>query len=340
MSSRQVRFMSSFVVLATALALTGLFAPGAGAQVFTATFIANPTDAVKNQVITTVPLNPGAPKVKVQVSASETSVAGLLVTLQFVIGQGFAWTTNLSGNEAITDGSGVATFPDLKIGDPNEALFTDYEFEAIVTGGEPTTPPITLNAAVASEGAFSNPFDIWDAGCKGSGCSVAIRNGLDVYRTTQNVRLTASDLSASTLPGLQCPNQTLVVFPGDVFVHETNGTGPVGLTNHVTFADLNGGGGGGAAALSASDDDPDSGPRIKWCVGTKTRAPWLRNGAPFTRQDTNGDGTLDLYVGIAPKCPATNPRSYAPCIVSRSRDGQGGFNIRGWLPGGDPPRRT
>jgi hypothetical protein len=339
MSSRQVRFMSFVVLLAAALALTGLLAPGAGAQVFTATFIANPTDAVKNQVITTVPLNPGAPKVKVQVSATETSVAGLLVTLQLVEGPGFATTANLSGNVATTDGSGVATFPDLKIGDPNEATFTDYEFEAIVAGDVPTSEPAT-GTAFASEGAFSNPFDIWDAGCRGSGCSVAIRNGLDVYRTTQNVRLTASDLSASTLPGLQCPNQPLVVFPGDVFVHETNGTGVVGLTNHVTFADLNGGGGGGAAALGVADDDPDSGPRIKWCVGTKTRAPWLRNGAPFTRRDTNGDGTLDLYVGIAPKCPATAPRSYAPCIVSRVRDGHGGFFIRGWLPGGDPPRRT
>ena len=48
----------------------------------------------------------------------------------------------------------------------------------------------------------------------------------------------------------------------------------------------------------------------------------------------------DLYVGMAPKCPSKNAKFKAPCIVSQTGDGVGGTYIRGWLPGGDPPRRT
>jgi hypothetical protein len=337
MSSRQVRSMSLVVVLTTALAITGLLiAPGAGAEYFNTSFIVNPTDAIKNQVITGSPLNPAGPNVAVQVSGTSGGYGGLTVTLQLVSGPGFATTGSLSGNVEITDEGGVATFPALTIGEPNEATLTDYEFEAVVSGGS-STSALTIGAAFASAGAFSNPFDIWDVGCSGSGCSVALRGGLDVYTTTQNVRLTASVVPASTLPGLRCRNQTLV-FASDVFVHETSGSGVVGLVNHVTFSDLHGGGGGGSVVATVPDDD--DGVRIKWCVGTDTRAPWLRNGAPFTRQDTNGDGTLDLFVGAAPKCPKKNPRNFAPCIVSRTRDGSGGFFLRGWLLGGDPPRRT
>ena len=47
-----------------------------------------------------------------------------------------------------------------------------------------------------------------------------------------------------------------------------------------------------------------------------------------------------LYVGFAPACPQANPSAFAPCIVSQTGDGNGGNITTGWLPGGDPPRRT
>jgi hypothetical protein len=75
-----------------------------------------------------------------------------------------------------------------------------------------------------------------------------------------------------------------------------------------------------------------------WCVGLKVPGPWH-----FVRQDTNGNGSIgegDLFVGMAPKCPSKNAMSFAPCYVSKMGDGIGGTFIRGWVPGGDPPRRT
>ena len=61
----------------------------------------------------------------------------------------------------------------------------------------------------------------------------------------------------------------------------------------------------------------------------------------FVTQDTNGaaPGGM-LFVGIAPPCPNANPQNFAPCIVSQKGDGNGGSFTLGWLPGGDPPRRT
>ena len=58
-------------------------------------------------------------------------------------------------------------------------------------------------------------------------------------------------------------------------------------------------------------------------------------------QDTNGPAPGGmLFVGIAPPCPNANPQNSAPCIVSQNGDGNGGSFTLGWLPGGDPPRRT
>jgi hypothetical protein len=58
------------------------------------------------------------------------------------------------------------------------------------------------------------------------------------------------------------------------------------------------------------------------------------------QKDTDGIGGVDLYVGLAPKCPTANPSGSAPCIVSQNSDGKGGSITLGWLPAGDPPRRT
>jgi hypothetical protein len=97
--------------------------------------------------------------------------------------------------------------------------------------------------------------------------------------------------------------------------------------NHITAADLQ------AAP-------PTAGKR-GWCVGLKAPDAWIRNGAPYTVQDMNGSASGGiLYVAMAPKCLKPNPSSYAPCWVTQTSDNAGGGFITGWLPGGDPPRRT
>jgi hypothetical protein len=338
--ARKRRSAPVLVSLAVVLGLIGLIAPGALGSVsengYVVKLVNQPKDALENETITSVPLNPNQGFLKVRVTDGESGVPGVEVTFVLAAGPGLA-SGSLVVIPQTTDANGIATFGPgtVSIGDANEPQFTDYRLVPVAT----VPGPSDALALAETTGPRSAGFDIFEEGCRGSGCSVSIRDGNDVYTTTQSVRLTASVLPASTLPGMQCRNQ-LLVFPSDVFVHETSGSGVVGLVNHVTFADLNGGGEGGLAIASDDPDDDDDGPRIKWCVGTKTRTPWERNGAPFTRQDTNGDGRLDLFVGAAPRCPRTNPRSFAPCIVSRTSDGEGGFLLRGWLPGGDPPRRT
>ena len=342
MRARVRRSTPVLVSLSVVLGLMALIAPGALGSTsengLTVSLVNQPKGARINETITSVALNPNQGFLKVLVTDGESGVAGVEVTFELATGPGLA-TGSLFVIPQTTGPNGIATFGPgtLSIGDANEPQFTDYKLIPIAS-----EPPPSGGLALASlnvSGSPSNGFDIWEEGCRGSGCSIGIRDGLDVYTTTQNVRLTASVLSDSFYPGLECRNQALI-FPADVFVHQTSGSGVVGLVNHVTFSDLNGGGGGGELAIASDDPDDDDGPRIKWCVGTKAKAPWVKNGASYMRQDTNGDGKLDLFVGAAPRCPRNNPKSFAPCIVSRVSDGEGGFFLRGWLPGGDPPRRT
>lgn len=341
MRARKRRSAPVLVSLAVVLGLSGLIAPGALVAVaengLAVSLVNQPKDALENETITSVPLNPNQGFLKVRVTDGESGVPGVEVTFELAVGPGLA-SGSLSVIPQTTGPDGIATFGPgtVSIGDANEPQFTDYRLVPIAI--DPGSSE-ALSIAAAASGPPSNGFDIFEDGCRGTGCSVAIRDGNDVYTTTQSVRLTASVLSASTLPGMQCRNQ-LLVFASDVFVHETSGSGVVGLVNHLTSEDLNGGGGGELAIANDDPDDDDDGPRIKWCVGTKARTPWVRNGASFMRQDTNGDGRLDLFVGAAPRCPRSNPKSFAPCIVSRVNDGEGGLILRGWLPGGDPPRRT
>jgi hypothetical protein len=340
------KVLRTFLVLAPltmVLVANGLMSPSAlGQEGLQLTIIRQPADALVNETITSIPLNPNAGFVQVrarQTTEGGTAPApGVWVTFELATGPGLA-TGDLHVIPQQTNGSGIATFGPgtLSIGTANESTLTNYRLIAVAT-----EPPVGSEVATITEAlvmsAPSRAFDVFQDGCKGTGCSVELRGGLDVYTTTQNVRLMASEVSASTLPGMECRNQ-LLVFAGSIFVHETSGSGAVGLVNHITAEDL-GGGGEGVATVLSDDPDDDDGPRIGWCIGTKTRTPWENNGASFRRQDTNGDGRLDLFVGMAPRCPRENPKAAAPCIVSRRSDGEGGIVLTGWVPGGDPPRRT
>jgi hypothetical protein len=327
--SKNVRFTSLFVVLAAALAVSGIISPGAfGLEGYTATFTADPTAAIKGQTITSVPLDQEGTPVTVEVTPPvEQSANGLTVTLTFATGPGLETTENIDGNVATTDELGVATFDNLTIGDPNEGTLTDYQFIAEVTA---PSEVILSGVAFADEAPLSEPFDIWDAGCKGNGngCSILLRNGLDTYNASGNAVLTASSLSQGVLPNLSCPKQRLI-FSTDLFSHATDGSAGVSLLSHITKNDFR------AAGTNYGQS------HVEWCIGLLSSGPWIHNGAAFTQQDTDNDGTLDLFVASAPKCPKKKTAStFAPCIVSQVSDGKGGSITRGWLLGGDPPRRT
>ncbi len=318
MRSKTVRFTSLFIALMAALVVT-LLAPGAFGAVYTATFTVDPTDAIKGHVITSSPLDDAGPNVAVQVSSpSEDPVGGLTVTLEFA--EGSATTPTLSGNVETTDAdTGVAIFDELTIGKANEPTFTHYQFEAVVSG-----PIITLGAALAATAPLSEPFDVWDAGCVAP-CTGNLKNNTQLYKATDGL-LTLTDVSPDDLPNLECPGQTLVL--GDhIFSHATTGDDAVLVTSKISKLEMKKVANNGQVF-------------VKWCVGLKDKAKWDHNGAVYEQQDTNNDGIDDLYVAFAPKCPKTNQASFAPCIVKQKADPAGGNVTTGWLPGGDPPRRT
>jgi hypothetical protein len=292
---------------------------------------AQPKDTGKNTLITGTAFDSSGSPVTVELrNGLSQTVDYFPVSVSFDLAPGTGLiTTGLSAGMKTT-ANGVATFSGppastLSISNANQPFTTDFRLK-----------PKTVGTYAGLTGANSGPFDIWDAGCKGNGCGVNLAPGTssDAYATTENVGLGASLLGTGGT-NISCPTQQ-VIFSSNVFFHATTGTGPVFLVSHISAADRK-------AA-------PNNGNKVMgWCVGLKNKGPWN-----FVRQNTNGDSVTDpnngtwaptvpgsdLWVGMAPKCPSKNPSSKAPCIVSQNGDGVGGTYIRGWLPGGDPPRRT
>jgi hypothetical protein len=330
MASKKLRISSLFVLLAGALALTGVIAPGASAEVGVHVTIVNqPTDAEAGDLITAAAFDPtGGEDGYVQVLVTETvlvegeeqtyPVVGAEVT--FALPEGSP-STDLSVDPRFTYPDGIATFaPEegsenpLSIGTANEPMATNYTLIPVAT--PPSEPVITIASTTGVPGDASLPFDIWDEGCTGNGCEVNLTPGLgslDTYNTTEDVGMGASSLG-SGVADIDCPTQR-VIFSSDLFFHGTGGSEPVFLVSHIVREDMK-------AATNNGQK------HVGWCVGLKDPGPW--NFAPQG----------DLFVGMAPKCPKKNAKAFAPCIVAQMGDNNGGSFIRGWLPGGDPVRRT
>lgn len=351
MASRKLRFALALLPLALLISMMGLLAPGASAQgPITVSIVNQPADAKVGELITAATFDPtgggidGPGFVKVLVTETitptegepyEAPVENAEVSFDLASGTGLASGT-LHVESRFTGEDGIATFaPEvesetpLSIADPNQPFTTDYKLVPVaVPPAATTTAPPFIGAAFALEGINgdpSTPFDIWEDGCKGNNCSVNLTPGssADTYTTSENVGMGASQLGLGGTD-ISCPTQQLI-FSSDLFFHFTTGNGPVFLVSHISAEDRK-------AA-------PNNGNKVMgWCVGLKTSGPWN-----FARQNTNGIPGIqadDLYVGMAPKCPRKNASAKAPCVVSQNGDGVGGIFIRGWLPGGDPPRRT
>lgn len=325
MKFRNVRVATALAAIGLFIGLAGLIAPtalGAGGNSFR--FITQPADAERNATISSADFVSGTNFVQVELidgSGVRVTNSKLIVTFTLATGPGLA-TGNLSVKPQPLV-NGVATFGTgtLSIGSLNEPQFTSFALVPKNTKGSPTTGP-------ASEG-----FDIWQDGdsCT-DGCETTVRNGNETYSMGGAGILGASQLPASVLANMECDGQKLI-FANSVFVHATEdfdspSPDPVFLRNHITKADWKASANNGQA-------------HADWCVGLKTAAPWEHNGGTFTLQDTNGAAPGgELFVGQAPSCPHASPQSFAPCIVSQTGDGAGGSIAMGWLPGGDPPRRT
>ena len=322
MKSRNTRFTTALVTFGLFIALAGLIAPSAlGASGNTFVFLAQPQDAKAGATITSSRLLDGTSFVKVQLVDATTLApvtnSKALVTFKLATDSGDA-TGNLQVIPQPVNASGVAEFGTgtLKILTENEPQFTNYRLIPITTKNPLTT------------GAPSAPFDVWEDGesCTGGAdtCQASLRGGNDTYTLSAAGTLGASELT-SVLPGLVCPGQK-TIFANTVFSYATTGSNtPVFLENHITKADWKASANNGQA-------------HADWCIGLLD--PWTAVGGPAVQKNTDGIGGVDLYVGLAPKCPSANPSGSAPCIVSQTGDGLGGSISRGWLPAGDPPRRT
>jgi hypothetical protein len=325
MKVRNVRIASVVIAAVTVLTIGALTVPAAmGATKYELRFLAQPRDAQAGANITSAHFVDGSSFVKVQLVESASGIvvtnSKALVTFQLKTGDGFA-----SGDLRVTPQpliNGVAEFggTSLRILTENEPQFTSY---ALV--------PITLKNPIIT-GPASSPFDIWEAGdsCAGGddSCEVFLRGIEDHYTLDAAGTLGASELPGA-LPGLVCDGQD-EIFPNTVFSYATTGSNtPVFLENHIS-----------KEVWQASANNGQA--HADWCVGLLSNAPWEKNGASSTLMDTNGPLVAGgfLYVALAPRCPVANPASFAPCIVSQTADGMGGSTTFGWLPAGDPPRRT
>src|SRR6266516_7526885 len=310
MKSIKQGFLPVLVSLSMVLGVGALIAPAAlGAPSPHLRFLNQPQDAEKDATITSSDFVSGSSFIQVELDdASGVPIANSTakVTFDLATGTGFATGTLVVDPQPLVNG--VATFGagSLTIQTPNEPHFTSYALVPRTTKGQPIT------------GAASNPFDVYESGdsCTTT-CTADIRAGLDVYTMNTKGTLGASQLPASTMPGLNCPGQA-VVFATSVFVNATTDANsptspaPVFVSNHITKADW-----------KASHNNGQA--HADWCVAlTAEQLAAVNNGGTYVQQDTNGDGTLDLFVGLAPKCPSHDPQLSAPCIVSQTGDGLGG----------------
>ena len=329
----KVKFRSTaaIVVALTALAVAGLFVPSAAAAAGDHfVFVTQPQDSLDAPATIRGEILNQSSSAFVQVAlldANDDPVTNSNTKVSFVLASEPGDAT--SGSLSVTPQSlvdGVATFGEgtLSIGAANEPFFTNYRLVPVSTRG----PKIT--------GDPSAGFDIFQDGesCADE-CNANLPHGTgsgETYSAPIVGTLGASQISDSNLSTFACAGQT-EIFPDVVFVHETTeGSNTVfesvKLVSHVTRQEMKKAANNGQA-------------HIKWCVGLKDPEDWTPSGGSFVPQDTNGNapGGL-LYVGFAPPCPQANPSDFAPCIASQNGDGNGGSITTGYLPGGDPPRRT
>jgi hypothetical protein len=332
---RKARFLASLLACLTVLSIAAMSGPVAlGATRYELRFVTGrqPQDAEVGETIKAADLNDAAAFVQVEVvDASGTRATTVKSTVGFTLksGTGFASGSGLLSVLPQPLVNGVATFGEgtLSIAKENEPQFTDY---ALV-------PRTTKGAQII--GPQSDGFDIWEDGESCTGvlddpnriCEASLRGGgaegEDTYTLDAAGTLGASELTSGELPGLDCAGQR-EIFANAVFSYATTGSNtPVFLENHITRADWRASANNGQA-------------HADWCIGLPTASPWIANGANYSQLDTDLDGSLDLYVALAPRCPVANPSGSAPCIVSQNPDGDGGSITLGWLTAGDPPRRT
>lgn len=239
----------------------------------------------------------------------------------------------LSVTPETTGTNGIATFDsELEINLANVAQFTAYRI----------TP--RGNTLDMIEGTASNGFDIWEDATKCNGANCTLNHGDDQYVVPNGT--SGALLSASTFAPdeseIDCSAFGYISITDEVIWHEYTGTAPVLVKMHLTKAEMKLNSNNGQARVEVCEglvDEP--GATGAPGDGLTGQEKWAAVGVTnAVHQDSDGDGTDDIWVALAPACPNQNPSAFAPCIFRQYGDGSGGSWTEIWLTGGDPPRRT
>ncbi len=296
-------------------------------------FLNNPSNTKAGELITSGDRQ-AADAIQVQLVddlATPSPVTHFPMAVTFVLGNDpSAGTATLSVGTETTDANGVATFNDesataegdgLEINLANVAAFTDF---TLVPRGSVLTS-ITGPASVG--------FDIWEDAtrCNGANCTLSHDGDEYIVPGGQAGALLSASTFSTNDSNINCAGYTEIT--GDVVWHEYTGTAPVLVKIHITRQEM-----------KASSNNGQA--RVALCVGLLDEgaltgeAKWASLGVAADHQDSDGDGTDDIWVALAPTCPNQNPSGSAPCIARQYGDGNGGSWTEAWIPGGDPPRRT
>jgi hypothetical protein len=332
----QVRaFWGAAALLVVAASLAFGSAAASAAPNFHLGFVTQPADAkgdtgdppVATQ-ITSVPFDPSGAPVQVELlNQANKRVTNQPVIVDLVLATGPGLATGDLRHVAVTTVDGVATFGSgtLSIAEPNNEQITDFRLTPVTTDGTITGSP-------------SNGFDIWDQACTATettGCSLTVNHHFDNTGPTDQYASTAKGGLSTTVQQwadlrLVCDGQTPMVSDS-VYTSAFTSTAPVAVTSHTTVDEMKAASNNGQAHVS-------------WCIGLDTNTQWTQIGVKDAlHEDTNHDNVIDnsdLWVHLAPNCPKKSPSSGAPCITRQYGDGSGGNFTEGFLPGGDPTRRT
>jgi hypothetical protein len=325
---QKLRVFVLLLVLGTVASMSlgpAVAAPGSG---FRLSFVSGrgPADALKDQTITSAAFQPGGPAVQVElVTNSGNRVMNLpvTVTLDLLLDGGAAAGLTVT---TVTTDQGLATFTDPTVSVPNIAEISDYTLVA----RSPSNPEVGTGTSEA--------FDVWGAGtiCEGGACTHFTPTDPDdpiipdSYRkgdSTDGEVITTSTFDAAT-SNIDCDGyDELTNFS---IWHESSQGGVLFVVTHTSRDEMKNFASNGQAGV-----------QLCLAMSHNWNALQLR-GQPSQPvfKDTDGDGILDSFVGLAPKCPKKNPAAAAPCIVAQYGDGNGGNYTEAWLPGTDPGKRS
>jgi hypothetical protein len=243
-----------------------------------------------------------APAIQVRVLSAEATIVDRSPTsIGLSLGSDpSGGTATLSGGDAITTSSGIATFP---------AVSVDTHGFGYSLVASSTSPGVTAGT--------SSSFDIVDEAvdcsknaCVGSSTSATTTGQVAADSSQGLLSVTVGAFGGLDCLGYEEPANDTVTF---------DFTGPTTKTVIITMA-------------KAIVDRPAS--QIQFCFGRPVADGTFVTRAGTLADDADGDG---IYEGLLPDCAKKSP--VPPCTLSRVKNADGSVSLTAVAPAGDPHGR-